>query len=56
MIPGGHRTKGGAAQLDVAPGEPGPFGTYEEDPAPREADRSGTVTDLSSRPGDQFGG
>ncbi|MFI6729720.1 hypothetical protein [Streptomyces atratus] len=49
-----HRTKGGALMLGVPAGEPGPFGTYEEeDSASAEVDRSGPVTDLSSRPGDQ---
>jgi hypothetical protein len=36
--------------------ELGPFGTYGEDQEPEEADRGGPVTDLSSRPRDQFGG
>lgn len=31
MIPDLHRTKGGAAQLGVRPGLPGPFGTWSED-------------------------
>lgn len=56
MILDFHRVKGGAPLLGASrPGEPGPFGTYEEDPGPEEADRGGTVTVLSSRPGDQFG-
>lgn len=31
MIPAFHRAKGGAAQLGVTPGLPGPLGTYEEE-------------------------
>ncbi|WP_326768618.1 hypothetical protein OG978_32505 [Streptomyces sp. NBC_01591] len=32
MIPDLHRMKGGAAQLGVRPGLPGPFGTWHEEP------------------------
>ncbi|WP_181646923.1 hypothetical protein [Streptomyces sp. WAC00263] len=54
MIGDWYRVKGGAPLLGVTPGEhgPGPFGWYEEDAEPVEADRGGTVTELSSRPGD----
>lgn len=33
MIHGPHRTKGGAPQLGASPGQPGPYGAHEEDPA-----------------------
>lgn len=37
MIPGPHRTKGGAPNLGAKPGEEGPFGPYGGD----EADEGG---------------
>ena len=33
MIHGPHRTKGGAPQLGVHPGQPGPSGARQEDPS-----------------------
>ncbi|GGR64073.1 hypothetical protein GCM10010251_95870 [Streptomyces aurantiogriseus] len=40
MIAGPHRQKGGAPLLGAAhAGEPGPFGTYEEDLETKEHDR-----------------
>jgi hypothetical protein len=45
-----------ACSARVGPGSRGRSGTYGEDQEPEDVDRGGLVTDLFSRPGDQFGG